>query len=225
MQTYSGVVFDFNGTLYWDTKLHNLAWDEFLDKYGITLSDEDKFRTMHGKNNRDIFFTLFGGDLSDEKVEQFNQDKELLYQELCLQTSMQLAPGVESFFGFLKEKNIPFTIATASSKINVDFYFEHLGLSRWFNYDKVVYNNGQIKGKPDPEIYQIAMSVIGKNPAEVVVFEDAIAGLEAARNAKAGNIIIVDSNDDDYSGWEKHQIIHNFDEVGRSMFCPLDIRL
>ena len=215
---FSGVIFDFNGTLFWDTKLHNKAWDIFLTRYGLHLSDEDKFEKMHGKNNRDIFLSLFSKLLTDEEIQKYTLEKELLYQDLCLQTDMPLAPGVEDFLDFLKKNNIPFTIATASGKENVDFYFEHLPLNKWFEYNKVVYNNGKIKGKPDPQIYLLAMDIIGKESKEVIIFEDAVAGLQAAKNAKAGKIIVVDSNDDDYTNWKDYQIIKNFNEVDRSQF-------
>ncbi|MDR1716867.1 MAG: HAD family phosphatase [Prevotella sp.] len=219
--SFSGVIFDFNGTLFWDTKLHNKAWDIFLTKHDLYLSDEDKFSKMHGKNNRDLFISIFGGQLSDQQIIDYTMEKELLYQELCLKTDMQLAPGVTGFLDFLKDENIPFTIATASGKENLDFYFEYLPLSRWFEYDKVVYNNGKIKGKPDPQIYQTALSVINKKPGEVIIFEDAVAGLQSARNARAGKIIVVDSNDDDYTDWADCQIIKSFDEVDRTQFKRL----
>lgn len=215
---FSGVIFDFNGTLFWDTKLHNKAWDIFLTRHDLFLSDEDKFSKMHGKNNKDIFLSLFDEPLTDAQIHKYILEKEGLYQELCLQTDMLMAPGAEEFLDYLKDHHIPFTIATASGKENLDFYFEHLPLSQWFEYDKVVYNNGKIKGKPDPQIYQIAMSVINKKPEEVIIFEDAIAGLQAARNANAGKIIVVDSNDDDYTDWADCQIIKNFNEVDKSQF-------
>ncbi len=215
---YSGVVFDFNGTLFWDTKLHNQAWDIFFANHNLYLSDEDKFLKMHGKNNRDLFISFFNKPLSVEETNAYTLEKELLYQQLCLQTDMALAPGLISFLTFLKGNNIPYTIATASGQENLDFYFQHLDIARWFDYDKVIYNNGAVNSKPDPQIYQLAMQMIGKEPQEVVVFEDAIAGLQSAKNAKAGKIIAVNSNDDDYTGWEDCQIITNFDEVDRKIF-------
>jgi HAD superfamily hydrolase (TIGR01509 family) len=216
--SFSGVIFDFNGTLFWDTKLHNKAWDIFLKKHDLYLSDEDKFSKIHGKNNRDLFISIFGGQLSDQQIIDYTMDKESLYQELCLKTDMQLAPGVTGFLDFLKNENILFTIATASGKENLDFYFEHLPLTKWFEYNKVVYNNGKIKGKPNPQIYQIALSIIDKKPEEVIIFEDAVAGLQSAKNALSGKIIIVDSNDDDYTDWADCQIIKSFDEVDRTQF-------
>lgn len=214
---YSGVIFDFNGTLFWDTKLHNKAWNIFLQKYNKHLTDKELFEKIHGKNNADIFRYLFG-DITEKEIQGYVLEKELLYQQLCLETNMQLAPGAIDFFNFLKSNGIPFTIATASGKENVDFYFEHLPLNKWFDPNKIVYNNGHIKGKPDPEIYHTAMGIISKKPEDIVVFEDANMGLLAAKNAKAGRIIIVNSNDDDYSSWDGLQIIKDFAEVDRKIF-------
>jgi HAD superfamily hydrolase (TIGR01509 family) len=173
---------------------------------------------MHGKNNSDLLRSLFSGTLTESQISDYIMEKESLYQELCLETDMQLAPGATDFLNFLKSNNIPFTIATASGRENLDFYFEHLPLTEWFEYDKVVYNNGKIKGKPDPQIYELAMKIIGKKPEETIVFEDAVAGLQAAKNAGTGKIIVVNSNDDDYSDWKDCQIIKSFDEVDRTQF-------
>lgn len=214
---FRGVVFDFNGTLFWDTKLHNKAWDVFLARHNMSLSEEEMFRNIHGKNNKDIFLTLFP-DINQRQIDNYIAEKEGIYQQLCLLTDMQMAPGAISFFRFLKENHVPFTIATASGRENLDFYFKHLPISQWFAYDKIIYNNGEIKGKPDPQIYQLAMAKIGCNPHETIVFEDANMGLLAARNARVGRIIVVDSNDDDYSDWSSCQKIKNFDEVDRNLF-------
>ena len=214
---YRGVIFDFNGTLFWDTKLHNEAWDIFLNKYNLHFTNEDMFQKIHGKNNKDILIDLFG-NIPDMQIKALGDEKEKLYQNLCLQTDMQLAPGLPSFLDFLKANNTPFTIATASGKDNLDSYFKYLPLSKWFDYDKVIYNNGLIKGKPDPQIYRLAMEIIDRKPEEVIVFEDANMGLLAAKRAGAGRIIAVNSNDDDYSNWSGHTIIKNFDEVDRILF-------
>lgn len=214
---YKGVVFDFNGTLFWDTQLHNRAWDIFLEKRNMYLTEQELFGKIHGKNNEDIFKSLFE-NISEEQIKAFISEKEGIYRQLCLQTEMEMAPGVIPFLKFLKNNNIPFTIATASGRENLDFYFEYLPLSEWFDFDKVVYNNGKIKSKPDPEIYNIAMNAIGQKSEDVVVFEDANMGLLAAKRAGAGRIIAVNSNDDDYSDWSDCQIIRTFDEVDRSLF-------
>lgn len=87
---FTGVIFDFNGTLFWDTDLHNRAWDEFLSKYNLNISDAEKFEKMHGKNNKDLLDTFFEGKLTKEKNDQLSLEKELIYQQLCLKNRYAL---------------------------------------------------------------------------------------------------------------------------------------
>jgi beta-phosphoglucomutase len=212
-----GVVFDFNGTLFWDTDIHNRAWDIFLEKNSISLSNKEKNKRIHGKNNKDILNILFSNQLSKEEVNRLSIEKEKIYQKLCLQTDMRLAPGAKEFLTFLKNKNIPITIATASELINVDFYFNHLELNSFFDRSKVIYNDGSIKSKPNPQIFQKAIDIMGIMGCETLIFEDSISGIIAAENAKAAKIIIVNSNDNDYSRWD-YQQIKNFADVDRNLF-------
>lgn len=215
---YSGVIFDFNGTLFWDTPYHNRSWDLFLSTYGIHLTDEEKFLKIHGKNSGEIFPALLNRNLTQQEIDQFTSEKEGIYRQICLQEGMELAPGAIDFFQYLKEHHIPFTIATASGRENVDFFFEQLNLSDWFSPDKVVYDDGTVKGKPNPDLYIKAMKLLNRSATEIVIFEDAVAGIQAARNAEAGKVIIVNSNQDDYSAFPSYSIIQHFDEVDRRLF-------
>jgi beta-phosphoglucomutase-like phosphatase (HAD superfamily) len=81
----------------------------------------------------------------------------------------------------------------------------------------VIFNDGSIKSKPNPQIFQKAINILGLMGSETLIFEDSISGIIAAENAKAGKIIIVKSNDDDYSLWD-YQKIKNFMEVDRNLF-------
>ena len=212
-----GVIFDFNGTLFWDTMIHNQAWDVFLERHKIHLSDKEKNNKIHGKNNDDILNGLFQKELSREEIKRFGKEKEKIYQELCLQTNMQLAPGAIDFFEFLKEREIPFAIATASEIDNINFYFEHLDLSSFFERSNVIFNDGEMKSKPDPQIFNKAIDVMGLSEKETLIFEDSISGIRSAENAKVARIIIVNSNNDDYSDWN-YQQIKNFTEVDKRLF-------
>jgi len=215
--TIKGVIFDFNGTLYWDTQLHNVAWDLFLEKNRIFLSDEEKNTRIHGKNNIDILKSLFTRELSLKDIDEMSIEKEDIYQSLCLKHKLGLAPGSVSFFKFLTKNRIPYTIATAADLYNVDFYFKHLDLGFYFDKSKVIYSDGTLKSKPDPEIFRKAMTVLGLKEGEVLIFEDSTSGIEAAENAKVKKIIIVNSTNNDYSKWN-HQVITSFEEVDRALF-------
>lgn len=214
------IIFDFNGTLLWDTHLHNLAWDNFFKEHGFFLSDEEKHKKMHGRLNREILAELFGNSLLDAELERYGLEKEYEYQRLCEELNdFSLAEDVPEMFEKLKEMGISFVIATASGIENVEFYIRRLGLGKWFKKEHIIYNDGTMRGKPFPDLFLKAIEVLGIDSKDIVIFEDSVSGIKAAEAAAAGKIIIVDSNDSDYSVFEgKHPIIRHFNEINWEWF-------
>ncbi len=191
-----GVIFDFNGTLYWDSQLHYDAWIEYSRILrGTPFTKEEMRDKMFGHTNEDIIEYAIGMKPEPEMVKKYASEKEELYRKRCLQDrkNFKLAPGAVEFLDFLKAKNIPRTIATMSERDNVEFYIKEFRLENWFDIDKIVYSDGKIPGKPAPDIFIIAAKKIGLEPKDCIVFEDAIAGINAAKAAGIGKIIAVDS--------------------------------
>lgn len=215
---YRAVIFDFNGTLFWDTPLHDLAFDIFLKKHSIALTAAEKKEKIHGKTNDDIFRGIFGRDLSDDEVRSYTLEKETTYQNISRERNLPLAPGAVDFIKFLRASGVAYTIATSSGPENVEFYFSHLKLHELFDRSKVVYNNGLLRGKPHPDLFVEAARVLGADPAGIAVFEDSVSGIIAAEKAGIGRIFIVNSNDEDYRGWN-YEIITGFGSVDRSLFA------
>ena len=220
----NGVIFDFNGTLYWDSQLHYDAWEEYSKMLrGTAFTYEEMRDKMFGHTNEDIIEYAIGKKPSKEMVEKYAKEKEAVYRKRCLldKENFKLAPGAVEFLDFLKENNIPRTIATMSEWDNVEFYIKEFNLAKWFDLDKIVYSNGKIPGKPAPDIFLIAAKKLGLNPKDCLVFEDAIAGINAAKSAGIGKIIAVDSMEpvEFYQSIDGlSAIIKNFNEVDRNMF-------
>ena len=218
-----GIIFDFNGTLYWDSQLHYDAWREYsayLREKPFT--DEEMRSKMFGHTNADIIEYLIGRKPSDELVEKYGKEKEAVYRKRCKLNPelFKLAPGATELLDYLKENNIPRTIATMSEWDNVEFYIKEFDLGKWFDLDKIVYSDGKIPGKPAPDIFLIAAEKIGLKPENCVVVEDAIAGIQSAHSAGIGKIIAIASLEpiEFYRQMkEVHQIIRNFDEFDRSL--------
>jgi len=210
-----GVIFDFNGTLLWDTQLHNIAWDNFFNLHGFSLSDEEKHHKMHGRLNKEIIAELFGDRLTGAEVERYGLEKEYEYQRLCEELEdFSLAEGVTELFQELKKESIPYVIATASGIENVDFYMRRLELGKWFSREQIIYNDGSMRGKPFPDLFLKAIQVLGLDSRDITIFEDSVAGIKAAETAGAGKIIIVNSNDSDYGVFGgRYPIIKSFREV------------
>ncbi len=212
-----GVIFDFNGTLFWDSPQQELAWRTFgREIIHREISDLEFQEYIHGRSNDFIFEYLFGKPLSQDKLFELSEQKEELYRQLCAdQLSFQLAPGATELLDYLKMKSIPRAIATASGKTNVDFYIRKLGLEKWFGNNRIIYNDGTIRGKPAPDIYIKAIQAINIAPQNCIVFEDAVSGIRAANAAGIGKIIaVVPNGDQKYFGnmKEVYAVISNYYE-------------
>lgn len=220
---YKGIIFDFNGTLFWDSEKHQEAWREFSKRLrDHAFTDEEMREYMFGRTNEDIIAYLIGKKPSAELVEKFAQEKEAVYRDMCRKDKENtvLAPGAIDFLNYLVENNIPHTIATMSEKDNVEFYIEEFKLAKWFDIEKIVYADGTIPGKPAPDIYIKAAKKLNLNPQDCIVVEDAISGIESAKNAGIGKIIAIASMESValYKNIPAvSQIIKNFDEIDRNI--------
>lgn len=190
-----GVIFDFNGTLFWDSEKHETAWKEFSKEIrGVELNEEEFKTRVHGRTNELILKYIMGEYCDKDKIDELSKEKERVYRELCKKDkeNFRLVPGANEFFDYLKERGIPFTIATASIKENVDFFVESFNLNRWFDVNKIAFDDGNTRSKPNPDIYLKAADLLGVNIKECIVFEDAISGIKSANNAGVKEIIVID---------------------------------
>lgn len=215
-----GVIFDFNGTLFWDSEYHEFSWDEYLKKFDIQLSSEQKEKYIHGRNGKDTFELLFKRKMSIEEANQHIEEKEIIYRDECLKYEMKLAPGSESLLNYLRSKNIPMAIATAAGKSNVDFYVEKFNLLDYFKEEHIIYNDGSVKSKPNPDIFEKAIQQLGVEKANSIIFEDSFSGIQAALNCNVQSVIIVNSTGTSYDGFDL-PIINHFDEFDREMLNSL----
>jgi beta-phosphoglucomutase-like phosphatase (HAD superfamily) len=195
---YSGIIFDFNGVLWWDRSIQEQAWQKFAEgRFGISLSDEAMRIEVHGRNNQHTLQFLAGRDLAEDEVRQLGQQKERLYRDLCLTLGEKfiLSPGAEDLLAELAVHGIPRTIATASGKENLDFFREHLELDKWFDHSIIVYDDGSRPGKPAPEIYLLAANRLRLKPADCIVVEDSLSGIKSAHSAGIGHIVVISSDE------------------------------
>ncbi len=218
-----GIIFDFNGTLYWDSQLHYDAWREYSKMLrGIEFTDEEMRDKMFGHTNEDIIEYAIGKKPTKEMVEKYGKEKEALYRKRCLldPENFKLAPGAIEFLDYLVENNIPRTIATMSEWDNVEFYIKEFQLEKWFDLEKIVYSDGTIPGKPAPDIFEIAAKKINLAPSQCIVVEDAIAGIKSAQSAGIGKIIAIASLEpiEFYKKIDAvDSIIKNFNEFDRNL--------
>lgn len=218
-----GIIFDFNGTLFLDSDKHESAWKNFSKKLrGNALSNEEMKKIVHGRTNKFVIEYLLDSCVDDNQVALLAEEKEEFYRTECKNdiANFRLAPGAIELLDFLKENKIPFTIATASGEKNLKFFFKEFNLSKWFDFSNVIYDNGSILGKPEPDIYLKAAATIGVKPQNCIVIEDAISGIESAHRANIGKIIAISPRDThDYFNNLKGVdfVITDFNEFNRDL--------
>lgn len=189
-----GVIFDFNGTLFFDSEKHVLAWGKMSEELrGTGIGREEMQEHFYGvPNNRAIEY-LLQKDREEEELTKFSELKEAYYREFCKEDkeSFHLVSGCQQFFDELKKERIPFTIASASIKPNIDFFVESFELEKWFEPKKIVYDDGSFENKV--KMFQYAAEIIGVPIEKCLIFEDSESGIRDAYIAGCENIIVVDS--------------------------------
>ncbi|MFL7891087.1 MAG: HAD family hydrolase [Anaerolineales bacterium] len=213
---YQGIIFDFNGVLWWDGHLQERAWRDFArGHFGISLTNEVMASEVHGRNNRHTLEFLAGTSLTENQVAQLSDQKEAYYQALCLAQGddFKLSPGAIELLDELTARMIPRTIATASGKENLNFFNKHLHLERWFELEKIVFDNGARPGKPAPDIYLHAAHLLGLHPGECVVVEDSLSGIQAAHSASIGYVIALQAGNDLLSSQGIALLVNNLAEI------------
>lgn len=189
-----GVIFDFNGTLFFDSDKHVLAWGKIAEELrGYGLSDEELQQHFYGvPNNRAVEY-LLQKQCEEEELNRYSELKEAYYREFCRadQERFHLVKGAAELFDQLKAKNVPFTIASASIKPNIDFFVESFELKKWFDPEKIVYDDGSYENKR--KMFHHAAEVIHTPIDQCLIFEDSESGIRDAYAAGCRHIVVVDS--------------------------------
>ena len=189
-----GVIFDFNGTLFIDHDKHALAWGKISeDIRGCGITVEEQQNHINGVPNNRIIPYMMGRACSDEELNAYSLRKEEYYRDFCRRDKegLHLIDGAIETFEALKVHGIPFTIASASIKPNIDFFVESFDLANWFDPDQIIYDDGTYANKI--KMFQHAADVIGVPMEDCLVYEDSASGVRNAYEAGCRHIVVVDS--------------------------------
>lgn len=173
---FEAVIFDMDGVVIDTRKPIEAFWYELGEKHKIEINPCIMEQKIHGCPARQTVYNLF--------THLSTQEKEALL-ERCeeFETSLEYIAmaGVKPFLENLKAHRIPLALVTSSLPPKVTKVIDKLLLKDIF--DTIVTSDLIKKGKPDPACYLLAAQWLGKNPAQCVVFEDAVSGIKAATAA------------------------------------------
>jgi len=187
MLTIQACLFDLDGVIVDTAKYHYQAWRKLANQLGFDLSHEQNelLKGISRMESLDIILGIGKVNLTDDEKAKYAAEKNSLYLELCMQmTPEDTLPGVKDFLEELKEASIKIGLGSVSK--NAKVILERIDMLSYF--ETIVDGNRISKGKPDPEVFLVGAKDLHALPESCVVFEDAVAGIQAA---KAGGMFAV----------------------------------
>ncbi|MBQ3173350.1 MAG: HAD family phosphatase [Alistipes sp.] len=175
-----GLLFDMDGVLVNNLDIHRQAFAEFFRRYGVERPFENLSR-LFGKGNDDIMGELMPRDIVERVgIRELGNQKEAIYREIYAPI-IKPQEGLVSFLAACERAGLRCAVGSSGYRANVDFVLDKCNIGRYFA--AAVAGDEVTRCKPDPEIYLTAAAKLGLKPNECVVFEDAEAGIEAAKRA------------------------------------------
>ena len=170
------IIFDFNGTLFFDNDKHIKAWgaiSKLIRNKDIT--EEELHTKLNGVPNNRIIQYFMDGKATNEDLNHYSLLKEEYYRNFCREDkkSFHLVDGVDS----------------ASIKPNIDFFVESFHLDDWMKPEDIVYDDGTYENKV--AMFKKAADILNVAIEDCVICEDSFSGIKNAYVAGCRNIIVM----------------------------------
>ena len=187
MNNKKAFIFDLDGVIVDTAKYHYLAWQKIANELKIDFTHEhnELLKGVSRVRSLDIILELGKVTASQEDKNRWlvQKNEEYLTYLIDMDAS-EILPGVLPILQFLKDNNQPIALGSASK--NARPILEKTGLLSYF--DAVVDGNDVTNAKPDPEVFLMAAKLLNITPENAIVFEDSVAGIQAAN---IGNMISI----------------------------------
>ncbi len=174
-------LFDLDGVIVDTAKYHFQAWKRLAEELGFEFTEEhnERLKGVSRMRSLEILLEVGGIEKNQEEMGELATKKNQWYvEDIKKLKPEEILPGVSSFLGELRHKGVKIALGSASK--NAPLILERLNLTDLF--DSVIDGTKVSKAKPDPEVFLKGAEALGAKPEECLVFEDAQAGIEAAKN-------------------------------------------
>ena len=173
-------IFDMDGTIVDNMRIHNQTWQIVLADEGVQIDIDEFNRQTTGKKTPEILRLYLGERATEVEIQRISEKKENIYRQV-FRPYLRAIAGLPGFLEETRKLHIPVALATSAGKTNIEYTLSGTGLKPYF--DVLVGGEEVLQGKPDPEIFLLAAQRLGVPPHSCLVFEDALLGIEAACRA------------------------------------------
>ena len=180
-----GAIFDWDGVVIDSAQLHVESWKQLAIEEGYPTPDVPGLGGL-GMKNEKVIGELLGWTQEATEIQRLMRRKEIIFRERIASGGITTIDGVVAYLRQLKAAGIPAAVGSSAPRANVEACIETLGLHGLFAASVTAEDVSH--GKPDPEVFLKCAALLGRAPSDCVVFEDAPAGVAAAR---AGGIRVI----------------------------------
>lgn len=175
------LIFDMDGVICNTMPFHIEAWLQYSQQVkALSHIDRDRLKGMGGKRNSELIEALVDEPVDEADMFCWGMEKEALYREL-IEGKIEFLPGLVNLLNRAEDQGIRLGLGTSACEENVELILGHEELGLFFPVR--VTEMDVMEGKPDPECYLLVAEQLGVSPRDCLVFEDAVAGVQSARNA------------------------------------------
>ena len=180
-----GAIFDWDGVVIDSSRYHEESWERLAEKENKQLPD-NYFKKSFGMRNENIIPDVLNWTQDENEIKRLSDFKEELYRKIILDRGLSPLPGVKRFLETLRTNNIPCAIGSSTPRLNITTALRILDFEKYFQ--AIVAAEDVTRGKPDPQVFLIAVQKLNLSPECCLVFEDAHVGIQAAH---AGGMKVV----------------------------------
>lgn len=173
-----GLILDLDGVVVDSHPAHMRAWRLFLGSVGKEVPNQELEFVLEGLKREDIL-RHFLGDLTDEQVRHYGEQKEAHFKNIA--SEVKTIDGLPGFLEQAASAGLAMALASSGSRSRVEYTLCQLDFKDRFR--AVVTGDDVARGKPDPALFLLAADRMQVHPREILVCEDAVNGVEAAKAA------------------------------------------
>ena len=212
MTKIKACLFDLDGVIVDTAIYHFQAWRRLANELGFDFTEHqnEQLKGVSRMESLDLILGWGNVTLTDDEKIVWATRKNNWYLDLVKEmTPREVLPGVKDFLILLRKNNIKIALGSASK--NSKLILERIEMLSYF--DAIIDGNSITKSKPDPEVFLLGAVATNCKPAECVVFEDAVAGVQAGK--RGGMRVIGVGNSDTLI--EADLVISGFEEMTLEM--------
>lgn len=202
--SHKAFIFDLDGVIVDTAKYHFLAWQKIASRLGIDFTHEhnEQLKGVSRIRSLDLILSLGGKEITQDEKDQFLLEKNEDYLQYIINMKEdEILEGVVPVLQYLKDNGQKIALGSASK--NARPILEKVNILHFF--DAIVDGNDVTNAKPDPEVFLRAAQLVGASASDAIVFEDSVAGVQAANIAGMVSIGIGDAK-------TLHEAQYNFND-------------